>query len=476
MNNLKKNLVRALALVLIAATLSLGLCSCGKNISEIEVIKSNNFSVSAGMVTYSLYDSYYYYVNYFGADMMKLYFGIDTKVSLKKQYSDATKKTTWFDVFKADAVDGFRNSLVLCEAAYADGVELSEVDQKYIQSEIDEIASMAAESGMSLEDYIEYIYTDGVTEDDIRKSLEIFRLANKKRYKDYSETIVTDGEINDVFKEKGESYLIRDVIYLDLAISNEDAKNEKIKEYAEKLKAAANEDDFKKIADEFIRSEYCVDSNRNDGNTENDKKVTSDKLQNSVAEDEKTELDKWLFSDDTDIGDTYVHKSATHYVVYMATSKAVVDASETRNIYTILFSADVYGSDDAAKAKAEEIFAKWKDGGKDMDEFKSLAAQYTTDYASVFSGGSYENVLKDDLIKELDTWLFDDARVNGDCELIKTDFGYHIIVYNGVGEPAWKVPVIEGIKETKTSENIQYYVETYAVTVIEGNMKYVKGE
>ena len=49
------------------------------------------------------------------------------------------------------------------------------------------------------------------------------------------------------------------------------------------------------------------------------------------------------------------------------------------------------------------------------------------------------------------------------------------MVYAGAGEPAWKVPIIGEIKDSKTADSIQYYSETYKVTIIEGNLKYVKG-
>ena len=160
----------------------------------------------------------------------------------------------------------------------------------------------------------------------------------------------------------------------------------------------------------------------------------------------------------------------------MATSEAALDVSVTKDIYTILFTSDVYGSDEEMKAKAEAVYKEWEESGKDMAKFRELAAKYTTDTASVYSGGLYENVAEGDLIDELNDWLFDATLENGASTIIKTSFGYHIMVYSEEGEPAWKVPIIEEIKDTKTTDAVQYYAETYKVTIIEGNIKYVKGE
>ena len=154
----KKLIICAVALVLVVAILLLALNFCGKDLSKIDILRSENFTVSAAMVTYSLYDTYHYYYNYFGAEGLKFAFGIDANVSLSEQYSDAEKGITWFDVFKTEAIDGFCNALALCEAAVDAGVELSDIDKKYIQSEIDEIETLATKDGMTLKEYIKKIY------------------------------------------------------------------------------------------------------------------------------------------------------------------------------------------------------------------------------------------------------------------------------------------------------------------------------
>ena len=464
MNKLK----RTLAVILAAATIvmALSLSSCGKKISEIDVITSEHYTVSAGMVTYSLYDSYYYYVNYFGSELLKLYFGIDTQVSLKEQYSDETKKTTWYDVFKTDAVDGFYNALALCEAAYRKGVELNDVDKKYVESEIEEIKKMATQNKMELGEYIEFIYTKGVTEADIRKSLEIYRLANKMRYKDYCEAEVSETEIKNFLEKNKSEYQWRDVIYFELVLANDTEKNNAIKEYSQRLKNAKTEEEFRSIAAEFLASDVCVDKK---------KVVTSEKLQNNVEEDTKAAVDEWMFAESTVKGSTYLHEGNASHVVYMATSEIHLNEAPTRKFYTILFTSDVYGGDSDMKAKAEAVYKEWEESGKDMAKFRELAVKYTTDTASVYTGGLYENVSNGDLTDKLNDWLFAEELKEGDSTIIKTDYGYHIMVYAGAGEPAWKVPIIGEIKDSKTADSIQYYSETYKVTIIEGNLKYVKG-
>lgn len=468
MKNFKKQTVRVLALLLVTATLLLALASCGKNISKVDVLRTEHFTVTAAMVTYSLYDTYHYYINYFGEEMLQMYFGIDTSVSLKKQYSDAERTKTWFDVFKTEAIDGFCNALALCEAAVADGVELSEIDKKFIQSEIDEIENLAAKDGMTLKEYIKAIYGKGVTEDDIRKSLELFRLANKKRNKDYSEVKVTESDIKDVIEKEGDTYLGRDILYFELTFANENEKTEKIKAYAQTMKAATTEEEFRKLAEDFVKTDYCV-------NTDSNKKVKKESIKNTTKEDDKTDVDRWFFASGTTVGSTYVYEGKASCVVYMAITEATKDETPTKNMYTIVFEPSVYGTLNDCKAKAEEIYARWKESGESLESFKALAKEYTTDYVSVYSGGYYPNIKQDAMVDELDKWLFKEGLEEGAHEIIKTDYGYHFVLYAGEGEPSWKADMIEGIKEDKNSVQILNYVELYKVTAVEGNMKYVKG-
>jgi hypothetical protein len=399
--------------------------------------------------------------------MLQMYFGIDTSVSLKKQYSDAERTKTWFDVFKTEAIDGFCNALALCEAAVADGVALSEIDKKFIQSEIDEIENLAAKDGMTLKEYIKAIYGKGVTEDDIRKSLELFRLANKKRNKDYSEVKVTESDIKDVVEKEGDTYLGRDILYFELTFANENEKTEKIKAYAQTMKAATTEEEFRKLAEDFVKTDYCV-------NTDSNKKVKKESIKNTTKEDDKTDVDRWFFASGTSVGKTYLVEGNSSHTVYMAVGDAVMDETPTRNMYTIVLEPFGYGTLDDCKAKAEEIYNKWKADGAKLEDFKALVRQYSTDDVSVFADGLYSNIKKGDMIDELDAWLFGKDTEVGAHTFMSTKYGCHIVYYSGDGEPAWKAPVIDQIKESKVSSVIYSYTEKYPVTQVEGNMKYVK--
>jgi hypothetical protein len=468
MKKITKQTVRVIALLLLTATLLVSLSSC-KDVSKIDVVRSENFSVSAAMVTYSLYDTYHYYYNQFGAEGMKVYFGIDTTKSLAEQYSDEKKGITWFDVFKTEAVDGFCTALAHCEAALAAGLEITDLDRKYIDAEINAIEELAAKDKLTLNEYIKNIYGKNVKVDDVKKTLEIFRLANKMRYKDYNDTVVTDAEIADLIKKDGDMYLQRDVLVFELTLSNIADKTAKIKEYAQKMKEATTEEEFRKLAEDFLKTDYCV-------NLSSKKNVATETVQNNVSEDDKDALTSWFFASGTTVGSTFLHQGASAYTVYMAVSEPAHDETPTRNMYTVVLEPFAYGSLDACKAKAQEIYDKWKADGASLNDFKALAKQYSTDDVTISASGLYSNVARGDMIDELDKWLFDKDLAVGSHTLINTEYGCHIIYYAGDGVATWKAPFYEEIRESKVANISSGYSEKYRVVTVDGNMKYVKAK
>lgn len=467
MKKAKNIFYRLTAIALVALMCLAVFTSCGKKPSDVDVLKTEHFSVTAGMLAYAAYDSYYEYLNYYGEEIFTSYFGIDTSISLNEQYYNKEKGTTWYDVFIDDAISGtFMSALPLCEAAMADGVELNDVDNKYIDDSITELNELAKKQNMTLADYIESLYGKGVTENDIRKTYEMFRLANKKLMKDYDLSEVTEEEFNAYVAKDPDSYLCRDAISFKLTLSNDADKNAKIKEYVEKIAATTDKEKFTAVVKEFIDSDFCVDDI-----TDVDNAIVSTYYQNNKEDSDKTELDKWMFNEETIIGSTFINESSTSYTVYMVISEAAKDMSETRNMKHILFDDDIY--DNTEKNTANNVYEEWKNSGETDEKFKELAMKYTTDYASAYSGGYYANVAKGDLVTSLDEWLFDESRKEGDSTIISSEYGIHIMVYCGEGEPFWKVSVIENIKDEKASELLEDYTELYTVETIQKNFKYI---
>ena len=111
-----------------------------------------------------------------------------------------------------------------------------------------------------------------------------------------------------------------------------------------------------------------------------------------------------------------------------------------------MLSTNTYGTDEKAKAKADEILALYEGGDKSLESFSKLAFEYTDDLGSAYTGGVYKNIQQGQMVEEFDSWIFDGARKTGDVEIVKTTFGYHIIYFVGEGVPVWQSLVTETLK------------------------------
>ena len=67
-----------------------------------------------------------------------------------------------------------------------------------------------------------------------------------------------------------------------------------------------------------------------------------------------------------------------------------------------------------------------------------MAEEHSEDPGSASNGGLYENVHKGQMVAEFNDWCFDPARAVGDYEVVKTDYGYHLIYFSGFGDEYWK--------------------------------------
>ena len=83
----------------------------------------------------------------------------------------------------------------------------------------------------------------------------------------------------------------------------------------------------------------------------------------------------------------------------------------------------------AAKEEADRIYAEWEASDKTEETFSQMANEYSTDPGSNTNGGLYENVYPGQMVEEFNDWCFDDARSEADYGIVKTRFGYHIILY-----------------------------------------------
>ncbi len=87
--------------------------------------------------------------------------------------------------------------------------------------------------------------------------------------------------------------------------------------------------------------------------------------------------------------------------------------------------------------KAEKLLKAWKKEWKHGEStFADLARKNSQDPGSTVNGGVYRNVRKGQMTKVLDDWCFDEARQEGDTEILRSEYGYHVLYFCGAGDAA----------------------------------------
>ena len=75
---------------------------------------------------------------------------------------------------------------------------------------------------------------------------------------------------------------------------------------------------------------------------------------------------------------------------------------------------------------------------------------------------------------EFNDWCFDKDRKPGDYEIIQTDYGYHIMYFEGKGEETWKTQVKKDMTEENYKKQYEEMKEKYKVTVSEDYRQDIK--
>lgn len=424
-----------------------------------KAVYSDNYFYSQAEMTYlyrQVYGSYAYYLSYYGVDISK---------SLKEQ--EYEEGVSWFDVFMDEAENYAVQYLYFCEAAKENGMELTDENKDLIEQELKTLESNAAAAGYdNANDYLAYYYGPAVKEDTLQAYWEKYYLGYQMYDQIYNSYDFSEDEIEEFYQDN-----ILDYQYVDYACYsfkvNEDSNisADLCEDYLNQASKAKNTDALEKVVRDFLE-ETAQESDSTD-TTEDDLESTIKSTLEAmyftqVSYSEEDEAKKWAFEEDTKVNDTYTVTDEENgtYTVYMLTKAAYRDESVLKNVRHILFTPTTYGSDEEAKAKAEEILQEWKDGEATEDSFAALADEYSEDGAV---GGLYENVYEGLREAAFEEWLFDEARKPEDTGIVQTTYGYHVMYFVGDGEEQWYSDVRNTLLDNAMQAEYTALTEKYTV-------------
>ena len=142
-----------------------------------------------------------------------------------------------------------------------------------------------------------------------------------------------------------------------------------------------------------------------------------------------------------------------------ASAGITADSGKSVTIRHILVS----GTGDSSRSTAQSYLTKWKKYANES-YFGELAYQVSDDTATRKSGGLYYNLYEGQLTGELNDWCFDSARVPGDCAVVKSDAGYHVVYFRSSTD-RWYAEAEKDLINQMLCDTLAGAMETYPMTV-----------
>lgn len=405
----------------------------------------------------------------------------DEKLSAQKTTNDDDEVITWAQHIQDQVVESIKSTYTYYnEAVKANNGEIPEIteeQQKEIDDTMAQYKEQAEKNGYTLSGYLVRALGKGVTE-------TVYRQEATRAYiaQNYSETLgdeisateYTDEQIN-AYKDEHLDELKSVNIRLFEASTEDIAK-----EFAGKLNADGS--NFTVLAAEYASDGFDKSYYTEDGASTYLEATRTSLQRNGFAiataehnheEGEEHSDDEeqsypgldWLFSADRKAGDSYQYSTT---VVYILSPTALTD-TKTVNVRHILISpVDTTDSSASAKnatdeqwadayAKAQDILNQYNSGEKTADSFAELAKANSAD-GSASNGGLYENVYPGQMVTPFNTWCFDNRSV-GDTAIVKTEYGYHVMYFDGATDTAvWQYTAEQSLaaEDSKTeAEKLQ---------------------
>lgn len=379
---------------------------------------------------------------------------------------------TWAEYFQTQAY-----SMIEQVVLYRDkeGNELTKQQKKEINEQIESLEESASQNKYSLNAYIKNAYGTGVNEKVLRTWMEdIDRAANAQTYmQDKYKNGLSDSEIKDHYSKNSASYDSANAVYYAVNVDIDDKTKEELsslgdKESKDKLikksKARAQKEAkaiLAKIKANKTKANFVKQVNaayKKEQLAEGTKESEIDKIEESNITINGTlsstasypsALTKWVYDKSRKAGDLdivwnadYDNNTFSYILVYEIKAPAPAKTVSVRHILVKPEGLDSSAATDEtwadAKKKAKELLAQWKKGDATEDSFGELATANTEDTGSVSTGGLYENVAPGEMVTEFNDWIFDSSRKKGDTDIVKTDYGYHIMYFVGSTGYNWQ--------------------------------------
>lgn len=447
---------------------------------RMPAVTVNGTSYTAGEVSYHYYSSW----NYRYAQMMAQYGGsYSTSRSPRDQVystdSETGEVTTYHDFFMDAAMDSLVSITALYDAAIKDGYSNADVKDT-VQANIQNTKESAASYGYSYKQFLQLNYGKFMTPSIYEKALTHAALASQYRSDHMDALTYTDEDCQAYYQEHVNEMDTFEYSYLYFsaaAVPTTDENGNTI-EMTDEERAAAQEENLAEARAKAEAAEKALKNGSKDAAALIDEyELTSaNPAASTVGSSLSSAYSEWLTDAARKAGDVTLIENGTSGFYVLAFHGRHLDDTVSVNVRHILIQAEV---DDgasaptdeqlaAAKTKAEDILAQWKNGAATEASFAALADELSEDGRDSAGnlnapGGLYEEVTPNSFVTNFNSWLFlEDDRNPGDTGIIEVKsgayyYGYHVAYFVGEnpGDYAWE----HDVRSTLSSQDTQSWLE-----------------
>ena len=449
------------------------------------ILQKNLTAQTIGGVKYSAADMQYFYNNAYTNYANN--YAFDTTASVKDQIYDEATGQSWYDFLMESATE----TVALAAEARSEGFTLTEETRSQMNSSLAQLNTSWISYGYASRDaFIRVNFGAHMTFDRLSELVELEYLAS-----DYATARIdaidhSDADYEAYYQEHTDDldtitytqFTFQAMVPATDADGNElsltdSEKAERLEELKTERKALAEELKARLEAGEdpeALDEEYA------------DQLYSSSISQASMGTNVSySTYADWLLDSAREAGDITLTErdsgTACYYYVAVFEGRAR-DEEPTNDVRHILIRAGsavnteepTQEEYDEAEEKAQSILDEWKAGEATEESFIALVADNSDDTGSAQSGGLISNITStSSYVESFRDWATDPARGEGDAELVKSEYGWHIMYYVSSGDPIWRQNTAAALNNQDYEQLIAAAVQEMGVTQGAG-MRFVK--
>ena len=393
-----------------------------------------------------------------------------SQAPLNSQVYDAETGETWADYFRNAALQKMQDTVKLRTAAEDANFTLSAEDSQRLDADILELIDNSLLNGYSsFEKYLASMYGSTMTEKVFKNIMTGLYTSNAYAISKNDSFTYTEEELDAYYDEHKDLLDVFSYRYFLVTSETPETAEDATDEEIEAAKADALAEAGVRANEMKARIEKSADAEVafiEEANSYNPDSYSSpdSTLRNYKGELLGSVYGDWLRDTARKEGDVFTTDISTGYYVVYYGSRSDNDYPTVAMRQILITPGTVnlseYGDDaednaykealalvnNMAKSEAEQVLAELRADSGTEEKFLELIQSYSDDTTE---GGFYENIYKWQMVPEIDAWLFDPARVEGDYATVKSEaYGYHILFFKGTGS-AYKDYLAENEKRGK---------------------------